>query len=215
MSVRVAIHAEGSRETATFAVRPAPGSEVPTGMEGPAHVLVRRILSEDSKLPPEAVRFVEPLRTGTGLVARGSQLRHRQIVRQLLAGWAPDQKKPDLFVILVDADGEAGREKSLQEWTSDLGACAIGVAVQEFEAWLVSDQAAVQRSLGAEFAAAPDPEGMRPREAKRLLDDAITRSGKPASQVRMALAGLLSLALVAKRCRAFKAFFENLRATRA
>ncbi|HYD41838.1 MAG TPA: DUF4276 family protein [Anaeromyxobacter sp.] len=158
--------------------------------------------------------FIEPLRTGTGLVARGSQLRHRQIVRQLLAGWAPGQKKPDVFVILVDADGEAGREKALRESTADLVACAIGVAVQEFEAWLVSDHAAVQGSLGIEFPATPEPEAMRPREAKRLLDDAIARSGKAAAEVRNTIAGLLNLTAVANRCRAFKAFRESLRASK-
>ena len=210
MSLRVAVHAEGSRETGAFGLRPRPGDPLGPERLGPAHVLVRRCLVEGSELPEGAVRFVEPLRTATSRVARGSDFLNRPTLRRLLT-WLDPAIRPDLAVIIVDADGDAGRRARLAECVADLPLPrVVSVAVQEFEAWLIADSAAVSGALGRPFETPPAPETLRPRAAKALLGKAVAEAGASDAEARLSIAHLATLDGIAKRCPAFAALRADL-----
>lgn len=209
MTVRVVVHAEGGRETGAIAQRPAPGTALTDEQLGAAHALVRRCVVASTRVPDAAVQMLEPLRLGTGRVARGSDLLEPDAVRRLLA-WPPN-KRPDLAVILVDADGRTDRLARLREWTNNaLLRPAIGVAIQEFEAWLISDEVAVSRALDDSFPTPPTPESMAPGEAKRLLDAAIGRSRVDGHLARRSIAAIASLELIARRSPAFREFHSDI-----
>ncbi len=212
MSLRVALHAEGSRETGAFGLSPKPGDALGPERLGAAHLLVRRCLVEGSPLPGGAIRFVEPLRTGTSRVARGSDFLDRATLRRLLT-WLDSAIRPDLAVIIVDSDGDEGRRSRLLEWVADIPLPrVVAAAVQEFEAWLIADSAAVGRALGRSFPTPPAPETLRPRAAKKLLANAIAESGLDDAQARLSIAELAVLDGIAKRCPAFATLRADLAA---
>ncbi len=86
----------------------------------------------------------------------------------------------------------------------------IGVAVQEFEAWLVADDASVAKALRSAFPTPAAPESMMPGEAKRLLEAAIGAQGADGQAVRRTIAALEDLDRVAKRAPAFHSFRTEL-----
>jgi hypothetical protein len=149
-----------------------------------------------------------------GKVARGTALYHRESLRQLLS-WPLAEKRPELAIVLVDADGEPHRRQLLDECTRDLPVHrVIAVAVQEFEAWMVADQSAAAAVLGADLLSTGDPERMDRREAKDLLSCWI-QTHKPEARdrdVRMTLARTCRLETLAKRCPAFAGLCKDLAA---
>jgi len=158
------------------------------------------------------ISFQSPLRTRRGRIARGSQLHDELTLRQLLT-WVRDP--PDLGVVLVDADGENGRRAMISGWVAGLSLdLAIGVAAQEFEAWLIADVVAVSRVLGVAVQQPPDPESMKPREAKKWLSDRIEEVGADSRSVRMQVASELDLDRLKGVCRSFEQFLGELRGER-
>ena len=209
MSLRIVLLAEGTRETGNVALSPRPGDSLDAIRLGPAHVLVRRCLVA-AGLPEGAIRFVQPLRTGTGRAARGSDLLDRATLRRLLA-WPDPTARPALAVIMIDADGEKHRRTDVLEWTEDaMLPRVVSVAVQEFEAWLLADEVAVSRALALPFPTQPAPEGLRPREAKALLANAIGAAGRDPVEARRTIAEVLDLGGVSARCPAFDLFRKDL-----
>jgi len=212
MSLRVVLYAEGGNETTGEAgLPPAPGTSLLEGNLGSGHVLVRRCLELTRNLPAPAVRFEAPLRDRRGNVARGTALLHRETLRQLLT-WPLAHMRPDLAVVLVDGDEDLSRKARLEELVSDIAVSrVIAVAVQEFEAWLIADHAAVRKALGAALPAPADPERMARREAKGLLASWMgDRTESSKRGIRMTLASLCDLEVVRRRCAAFDEFLRAL-----
>ena len=183
---------------------------------GPAHILVRRCLVADRSIPEGAVRFEGPMRTPRACAAVGTALYGtRQSLRRLLT-WpmhpkAPQQ--PDLAVVLVDADGDTGRKTRLEAWCSDRPVTkVIGVAIQEFEAWLIADIRALKGALNAAPRAPTHLESMKGREAKELFALWLRTHVPDRSEreIRMTLASTCELDEVAKRCSAFDVFRKEL-----
>jgi hypothetical protein len=92
--IRVVLYAEGTRETfgapvsdtksdADWGTRAA-GEIIPDEEQGPAQVLVRRILVEKNGIPEGAIQFEEGLRDRRGRVPRGSDFLRKTTLRQLL-----------------------------------------------------------------------------------------------------------------------------------
>ncbi len=103
--MRVVLYAEGSGEAAgTTTLPPLPGAPLNEAEIGAGHVLLRRCLERERKIPAAAIQFLGPLRF-RGAVARGSTLRTKQALRQLLT-WPSASRRPDLAVVLVDAENE-------------------------------------------------------------------------------------------------------------
>ena len=83
-----------------------------------------------------------------------------------------------------------------------------GVAVCEFEAWLIADHACVQRILGATFPTPPAPESVAPGWAKERLANWIGASPRSleGSKVRRALAEESDLDAIRARRPSFAEF---------
>jgi hypothetical protein len=168
-ALRVVVLAEGVAETGgQITLPPSPGTVLWDDVLGPAHFLVRRILES---LTPAHVNFLQPLRF-RGRLARGSDLHTKKSLRQLLT-WLPPATPPDLAIVLVDRDGDVDRRRTLASYTQGLALTpAIGIAVEAFEAWLLSDSSAIADVL--EGATSPaNPAALDARSVKKCLNDLV------------------------------------------
>jgi len=211
MTVHVALYCEGGREgVITLGWSPAPGELLLEDHLGAAHVLTRRCIHEASQAPEAAVQFMAPLLAG-GRLPKGSDLLRCKTLRQLTRGPWPEPR-PDVVVILVDADGSARRAIDLRECLDREPASAqpvaVGVAIQEFEAWLLADTRAAGDALREEIPT-NDLEHLAPRVAKDSWSSLVVRRF-PAIAERRAAAGTVArtcdLRVVAARCPAFGVF---------
>lgn len=187
--MRVVLYAEGAGEVGGTGLPPAPGRQLGEELLGPGHILLSGAITLARKIPPQAIRFEQPLRT-RGRLAKGSDLLSKRTLRQLLT-WADLGQRPDLAVVLVDADGETGRRRTLLADTEGLPVTrVIAVAVQEFESWLIADPKAVSKVLGPETRLDHSPESLARREAKSLLARwcAKPQEAQLPEQIRLSLA---------------------------
>jgi hypothetical protein len=209
--VRVVLYAEGAGEVSFSSLERGPGTSLLEEELGAAHLLLRRALEDGRSIPEAAVSFEEPLRLRRGgRIARGSDLLSSQRLRELLT-WPANP--PDLAVVLVDADGASDRFQTLQRTAADRSVPhAIGVAVQEFEAWLIADHAAVKRALGTSPSGPAEIETLPPGRAKETLTRWTAEAGKSQQEreVRITIARICDLTHVSRRCSAFAAFVADL-----
>ncbi|MEJ7729463.1 MAG: hypothetical protein WKG00_09620 [Polyangiaceae bacterium] len=122
-------------------------------------------------------------------------------------------RRPELVVVLVDADEEPQRLQMLESWVEDLPVDkVIGVPVQEFEAWLLADDAACNSVFGATLDPLPELEAMPRRAAKEALDERSRDCcpDKPERIVRQSLASVLDLDVAARRCGSLRTFRARL-----
>lgn len=217
MSIRVVLYAEGAGETSgSITLLPPPGAALTDEMLGPAHHLVGRAIAETWSVPAEAVRFESPLRTSRGTVARGSDLLDRGTLRKLLT-WAKPTLRPELTIVLVDEDGDRARGRRLTESTAGMpGSRVIAVAVREFETWMLADEAALRAAIGGDVASIPALEDLPRGEAKErfnaLCDDGAVVGRKPRRrECREQVSKTTVLAEVARRCRSFATFVDDLK----
>jgi hypothetical protein len=212
-AIKVVLYAEGAGEAAgEFSLLPPPGDPLLEEHLGAAHLLVRRCIVDLANVPEGAVGFVSPLRLGVR-PARGSDLLDRRSLRRLLT-WPRPDRHPDFAVVLVDHDGDDKRRDQLVGGVADLPlVAAVGVAKQEFEAWLIADHRAVTQALGSGPAQPPEVEGLPRGKAKALLGEWIEQRPREAAkprEVRMTLARAANLDVL-RRIGAFGRFFEDLR----
>jgi len=217
MSLRVVLFAEGAGELlGASRFGPAAVGETLNDDElGAAHILVRRALDRCRRIPPQAVHFQSPPRKRRGTAARGSDLRDRETLRQLLT-WLDPALRPDLAIVLVDEDGDARRRDRLLGWVADLAAPkVVAVAVREFEAWMMADHAALRHVLAP---AVPDPgqvEALPPGQAKAILDElrGAHRPDLAPRDLKRTLAGQCDLQALAARCPSFDLLLRDLAST--
>jgi len=215
---RVVIYAEGAGELAGSSSLPrAPSSPLTEEELGSAHLLVRRCLERARDLDASLVRFEEPLRTGRGKLARGSILHSAATLRPLLF-WADPDRQPSLAVVLVDADGDEGRQKLLDSAIERVPVeTVVSVAIQEFEAWLVADPVALKSVLRKPLTPPKAPEKLSRREAKELLQQWCEEHARSrdAAEIRRELARQCDLDTLSVQCSAFELFLRKLQAPRA
>ena len=143
MTIRVVVYGEGRRELSGLGldapgiVRPAPTDLLLEEELGPAHILVRRVLERERRIPANAVQFEEPLRLRHRM-ARGSDLLEHKKLKRLLT-WLDVSRQPDLAVILIDSDDDGWKTRRERVSTAVRKLpipvkVAVGVAVHEFEA---------------------------------------------------------------------------------
>jgi hypothetical protein len=215
---RIVVYAEGAAEAlGSITLLPAVGEALREEMLGSAHILIRRVIAVEWGLAQEAVRFDAPNRTGGGRLARGSDLLHEQRLRQLLRWIRPERQQPDLAIVLIDADGDHQRGTRLRAALSSIDVVAvIGLAIEEFEAWLLADFMTVQRVLGA--VAMSDfpttPERLKPGEAKGRLNVYLGEHTADSLKLRREIAAQCSLDELRNKCRAFQQFVSDLRGKR-
>lgn len=210
--MRLVLYAEGAGEVAgAGGLAWHTNSPLAEDSLGAAHELVRRCLAREDggPLPPSAVQFIGPLRTGRGRIPRGSDLLDREKLRRLLT-WMQPALQPDLAVVLVDEDGDASRKRAIENHVADLPVKkVVAVAIREFEAWLVADEAATGKAVGKTIDRTKDPETMAPGEAKSQWRGWM--SGGDELTARLNVARTLDLEVLSKRCRAFHTFRSELR----
>lgn len=213
--MRFVLYAEGPGEDRGATVwLPPPGEDLAESMLGAGHLLVRRTVAEVAGRPDGAVRCVSPLRL-RGRPHRGSDLLHRQHLRQLLT-FADPRLRPDLAVVLVDEDGESNRLRDLRQAIDGLEQpSVIGVPIREFEAWLIADQMALSQEFGP-IATQPDPEQLPPGAAKQRLQQwaSATQPSRNLRDLRAALASRADLERL-RQMRSFAHFRDDLRAVLA
>lgn len=126
-----------------------------------------------------------------------------------------NEGKCDGMVIVVDRDGERnrGRIQLLESGRSRCrqvlaGKTALGVAVEEMEAWLLADTTALADVLGVD-GATPDPETLS--DPKSHLAMLAQGSALSVPEYYDQLAGKANIDAIAKRCRAFDRFAREIR----
>jgi uncharacterized protein DUF4276 len=213
--VRVVLYAEGGRDRGSSS-QVAPREPLPDEALGPAHILVRRCLLE--AVSDLIVTFEAPKRHRAGRSAKGSDLRSSKLLRQLITFAI---NRPDLVVVLIDADGEGRRRlrslEAIVEQCKRPHPVVVGVPVQEFEAWLVADQSSVHEVVGHHYDSLVEPESLAPTEAKEWLDRVTSRSYSEVHEKRKAHRGIAAacdLDRLAGRCRAFERFRKKLHLAR-
>jgi hypothetical protein len=211
MSLRIVLNAEGPGETrGALSLGAAPGSPLSEDELGPGHLLVRRVVAMTRAVPEEAISFLAPLRSGRGQVVRGSGLLNRTTLRQLHQ-WPMPDRRPDLSIVLVDADGQADRRTVLASHLEGVTLPAvIAVAVQEFESWLISDQGALNATVGSSTERPPAVESLKPRVAKALLADLLAKHEEPHA-ARCTIARTTDLALLERESSSFARFVLDCR----
>jgi hypothetical protein len=212
--LRVVVYAEGAGELTGRDTRRQrrPGTAL-TGEElGAAHLLVRRCLRRTQGLDPESIQFDEPLRGPRGQLAKGSMLHSGESLRRFLS-WPDEDLEPDLAIILIDADGQEDRQQRLVGAIQDMSVPAVlSAAIQEFEAWLIADEAAVKDVLRKPLSTPKSPERMSKRQAKELLQAwcAEHAGRKDSHELRRQLAETCDLDTVSAHCAAFADFLQRL-----
>ena len=216
--LRVVLYAEGAGETAgESTLLPAPGEPLLEEFLGPAHLLLRRCLERSRGIDLRAIRFESPLRLD-GRIARGSDLVRRKSLRRVLT-WLDPHLRPDLAIVLVDSDEDRGRKQRLLEYTEGGAPARVGaviaIAVEEFEAWLISDHDGLRRFFPGATGLPERPESLKSGEAKALLQQWIREAGLSgeSARVRRDLASACDLNRVADRCRAFRDLLRDLEVT--
>jgi hypothetical protein len=216
--IRVVVYAEGAGELAgAKSLQPAPGSRLSEEELGSAHLLVRRCMEKVRGIDAALVQFEEPLRTTRGRIAKGSMLHSRDSLRPLLL-WPDPRRQPDLAIVLVDADGDTERQKLLDEAISGVPVQAVvAVAIQEFEAWLIADPAALKSVLRKPLSPPKPPEKLSRREAKELLEQWCKdhAGSRDPSELRRNLAEQCDLDTLAQKCTAFDSFLRKLEPARS
>lgn len=221
MSLQVVVYAEGAgerlgRRSRRFELPKRPGDALLEHEDelGAAHYLARRAVHQVSAIPEHAVQFKEPLRH-RGMIATGSHLTNPVTLSRLLV-WPEPSLRPELAVVFVDQDAQKQRRTQLEAAVTKLRPTVkrvIAVAVQEFEAWLIADIAAVQSVLRISIDEAASPEKMDPREAKQLLAEWIAQSPRAHEDplvIRSDIAKNCELGQVASRCSSFQRLLDGL-----
>ncbi|WNG53458.1 DUF4276 family protein [Archangium gephyra] len=210
---RVVVYAEGAGELSgpDTSRQRAPGTPLTENELGAAHLLVRRCLERTRALDPHFIQFEEPLRS-RGKLARGSMLHSRATLRPLLF-WADEDLRPDLAIVLVDADGKEERQAELDSALENLMVEAVvAVAIQEFEAWLIADSEALESVLRRSLSAPRPPERLGRRQAKELLQQWSEEhaSKQEPAEIRRQLVQASDLDTLARGCPAFAEFLRRL-----
>ena len=107
----------------------------------------------------------------------------------------------DGLVLLIDRDGDASRSRAFdlaqQDSTHSIPR-ALGVAVEAFEAWILSDVRVLSQATGERLSEFPDPEGVS--DPKTLLRSRVQSPSRPWSQIYRDVAGLADLQIWRRRC---------------
>jgi hypothetical protein len=215
VTLRVVLYVEGGRESGGDERSPVePGVIIPEASLGSAHFLVRRTIEHARRIPEAAIHFECPLRTTRGKLAKGSDFLNRQTLRQLLT-WPSAKRRPDMAIVLHDMDGDTNRLTTLRGHTENLRSRpVIGVAREEFEAWLLADVRTLHSVCKQTVKMPPSPEQLERSEAKKRIEQWIANdagTNVERRSKRIEIARTCDIGVVRDRCPSFNAFYEGLR----
>jgi hypothetical protein len=125
----------------------------------------------------------------------------------------------DAIILLIDRDRHPARIKGIHEAQERLSPPtilprALGVAVREFDAWMLADEVALSKVLGRTINCQPSPEGMTdPKSVCEQLRDETPDCEFGLAEMYALVAAKIRLEILEKRCPAgFKPFSERIRA---
>jgi hypothetical protein len=232
-SIRIGLIAEGEAELGSSVpyIKPEEGGKIINREEeGALHTLIRRELNQCGLPDCNFVhRHPSIKERDKKTLRRGHSILDRKYLAQVVILWKPDEV--DIIVIVVDADNsliqrridlEAALntirdnhldddEKSIRDRT------AGGLAIKNFETWLLADTQTVANVLGVEIDRLENLEELD--ETKNLLERAIAAStylfqdssNQRPLQIRWDLANRIDLETIETSCpNGYTAFMQSL-----
>ncbi len=132
--------------------------------------------------------------------------------------WMIEAKKQgfDVLILVIDEDGRAER---VEQFTQAQGyervaiRRALGVAIREFDAWMLGDEVALTKVLGYTISRWPDPEAIRDPKlvCKCLLESAPNKMRQ--REMYAAVADAADVVMLEERCpKGFAPFASRVRA---
>jgi hypothetical protein len=195
--VRVLLISEGSSEG-------HPAEERPQALR----TLVRRVLPSYATYEWNSVR---DLPRGNPLPGKGGG--HFKLAMKAMHH--AQRQQFDALVLITDADGRPERLTQFaeaQESTRFSIRRALGIPVEEFEAWILADHQALGRVLGQAVPRQPLPESMR--DPKKVCQALLDQYGWADSRAAFyaAVCQCADLEVLASRCpKGFKPFLDRLK----
>jgi hypothetical protein len=149
--MRILILGEGPTDLGLF-----PEDEGTFDLEGPIPVLVRRLLEDKGihttlEFHPSLLRKIPRLNPGRKMRPADSISGFENKLRGLLG--LPLGRGADAIIAVTDRDGEKHKDRILElnkgrEHIQEAGKkCAVGVAIEMIEAWLLADEKALRSAL--------------------------------------------------------------------
>jgi hypothetical protein len=221
-AIRIGLIAEGEAELGASIpyIKPEEGGKViERDKEGALHTLIRRELKSlglpdcdfVQRHPSISENRVNKLRVGHSIL-------DRKYLAQVIIGWKPEEV--DAIIIVVDADDKLPqrqidleralnkiRENHLDADNQEIrDRSAGGLAIKNFETWLLADTQMVGNILAIEFEQLDNLEDLD--RGKDILDSAIAlskylsqeSSNQRPLQIRWKLAFDIDLAIIKTRC---------------
>lgn len=227
MRVRIGLIAEGQAELGHSIpyIKPQDGGKaIPQEQEGALHTLIRRELARGGFPNCVFVQRHPSLSEKSGQRRTGHGILDRKYLAQVVSVWKSSEV--DMIVLLVDADEQVdkrqdGLERALQtigrfHFDANGELCgdqhAGGVAIKQFDTWLLADTQTVARFLGVALPVLPDDLETLPAQgeasAKGVLETAVShatflpheKEGERRLQAKWQLAFLLDLNAIRQRC---------------
>ncbi len=232
-AIRIGLIAEGEAELGASIpyVKPEDGGKViERNKEGALHTLIRR---EINNLGLPDCDFVQrhPSISESRVFKRrvGHSILDPKYLAQVIIAWKPEEV--DMILIVVDADDKLHQrqidlERALNKIRDNhldineqkiCDRSAGGLAIKNFEMWLLADTQTVARILGVEFEHLENLEELD--GGKDILENAIAQSAYLSEnsgnqrplQIRWKLAFEIDLAILKNRCpNGYAAFAQNL-----
>jgi len=231
--IRIGLLAEGEAELGTSIpyINPEDGGKViDRKKEGALHILIRREL-EIAGLPDCDFVQRHPTPKESGIYKRrvGHSILDAKYLRQIAIAWKPEEI--DIIIIVADADNELPQRKqdlkkaliairdnhldANEEPISDRS--AGGLAIKNFDTWLLADIETVSRILEQEIELIENWE--EAENTKNILEQAIAqssylpeeRSNQRNLMIKWNLADQINLEIIKNRCaNGYHPFVKNL-----
>ncbi|MGK7899096.1 MAG: DUF4276 family protein [Xenococcus sp. (in: cyanobacteria)] len=231
--IRIGLIAEGETELGKSIpyIKPEDGGKpIPRENEGALHTLIRRELAVTGIAECDFIQRHPTLKETIKRKSRtGHSILDKKYLAQVIITWKPEEV--DMIVIVADADDiletrkkelakalEVIRNNHLDENEQPISDRSIGgLAVRNFETWLLADMETVAEILEVELNPIEDLENGQ--ETKSILENAIAKSNyllkqetnQRPFQVRWNLASKVDLNVIKNSCpTGYQAFSQSL-----
>jgi hypothetical protein len=231
--IRIGLIAEGEAELGSSVpyLKPEEGGKIiDREQEGALHTLIRRKLKSSGLPDCDFVHRHPSIREmGKKTFRTGHSILEPKYLSQLVIAWKPTEV--DLILIVADADNIlAERQKAVAKALNTIrenhldeddrsiqDRSAGGLAIKNFETWLLADIQTVSRTLGVEIDRIENLEELD--ETKNVLENAIARSiylsedssNQRPLKIRWNLAHQIDLETIEASCpNGYAAFMESL-----